>query len=535
MKLNLPKSSGALKAAALLLALILVLQVAILGYFNLFHLKDHMGFDSSWNYLKTTLIWNEKTISGTGLWIDTSNAQLDCPAFPAVLLYGLTGNVFLASGITNMIILVLLLWALWALLTRLNLSLCAKLVALNLLVCPYLTEGFYPINDLSYMGNMLVGASYYSIRALLALLILTELIRFHQEDRFRPLCVVSLLLCGLCGLSSGVFMFIVLLAPCLLYELLLSFLKSDWKQLVKKESLFLYACCAALLFGRFLARHVFGIVANDISRTWTTIERLWTNIGAVFQGFLKLTGTLPLNSEITILTPQGLYMVVPLFLTLVFILGVGFAIKKTRKDLHSENGVPLLLLTILLATVIIFSLFNVQYGMAIFEERYLIIAFLVLIILVACLVDRLKPKSPFAFFILAGLILSLAVADVHSDKLYQDNTNESWQMDEIVETAKENNAQLAYCWGQDVWTLGLALRVYDMDRVYKDVYADGAFHHWGDYLLMEHNSDYSGPTLLIVSEPQIDDIPEEIFSQYDLVQVLDNVHIFACDHNPHGL
>ena len=536
MRLSLQKLSSIQKAVVLLLALILVLQVAVLGYFNLFHMKDHMGFDSSWNYLKSTLIWNEKTISGEGLWIETSNAQLDTPTLPAALLYGITGNIFLSYGITNLILLALLLWVLWSLLTRLNLSLCATFVGLNLLVCPYLTADFAVINDLSYISNMLTGASYYSIRALLALLVFNEIICFHRENRFRPLCIVSLLLCCLCGLSSGAFMLIVLLVPCLMYELLLAFLKADWKQLIKKESLFLYACSAILVVGRWLGKHALGIITDDTTRTWTSLEKLWTNIGAVFQGFLKLIGALPAtDANVPIISPRGFPVIFFLFLALVFVLGIGLAVKKIRKDLFAEDEIPLFLLTVLLTTIVIFSLFNVQYGSSIFEERYLIIAFLALIVLVAELIDRLKPGTPFAILVMAGLILSLAVVNVKSDQTYLKNTNDSWQMEDIVETAKENNAQLAYCWGQDVWTLGLALRVYDMDRVYKDVYADGAFHHWGDYLLMEHNSDYSGPTLLIVSEPQIDDIPEEIFSQYDLVQVLDNVHIFACDHNPHGL
>ncbi len=534
MKLSLPKSP-ALKAAVLLLALILVLQVAVLGYFNLFHLKDHAGFDSSWNYLKSTLIWNEKTLSGTGLWADTSNAQLDTPTLPAALLYGITGNIWLSYGICNLILLLLILWTTWSLLTKLNLGLCAKLAALNLLVCPYLSADFSVINDLSYLGNMLAGASYYSVRALLALLVFNELLRFRREDRFRPLCIVPVLLCLLAGVSSGAFMLIVLLAPCLLYEILVAFVKADWKQLIRKESLFLYLCGAVLILGRLLGKHVLGIVIEDTTRTWTTLERLWVNIGAVFQGFLKLLGTLSAtDTNVQIVSAGGFPVLFSLFLVLLFVLGVGSAIRRIRKDLLAEDGVPFFLLTVLGSTILIFSLFNVQYGSSIFEERYLIVAFLALVIMAALLVDRLESGTPFSAFILAGLILSLAVVNVQSDRTYLKTTNDSWQMDEIVEIAEQKNTRLVYCWGNDVYTVGLTLRVYDMDRIYKDMYENGVFRHWGSYLYLENHEDYSGPTLLLVANSQAEDLPDDVLDNYDFVQTLDNITVYSSDHNPLG-
>ena len=532
--LKFEKPADPLRWVALLLAVMLALQFAALVYFNLFLQQSHMGFDSSWNYLKSTLIWNEKAIGGDGLWIDTSNAQLDTPTLPASLLYGITGNVFLSYGLTNLLILALIMAALWSLLSGLKLGLCAKLIALNLLLCPYLSNGFNVVNDLSYLGNMLAGASYYSVRALLALLVLREVIRFRRERRLSVPGVCSLLLCVLAGISSGMFMLIVLLVPCLVYEVIVTFIRADWKQLLRRESVYLYGCCAAVLLGRFLARHVLGIIAADVDRTWTTIERLWTNIGAVFQGFLKLIGALPVDNPNVRILGSGVWTVLPLFLLLVFIFGIGAAVKKLRKDPLAEDGVPLLLLTVLFMTVVIFSLFNSQYGSLIFEERYLIVAFLALIILAACLVDRLEPRKPFTWFILAGLIVSLAGVNVLSDRTYLQADNAAWQMDEIAETAQQKSAGLVYTWGEHSYTLGQSLRVYDMDRIYKTLDNEGYYHHWGDYLYLEKNSDYAGPTLLLAANDQLALLPEDVMDQYPVLRSLDSVTIYYSDTNPFG-
>ena len=43
-----------------ILIAVLVLQFAAVCYFNLTQLENHLGYDSSWDVLKASLMWKEK-------------------------------------------------------------------------------------------------------------------------------------------------------------------------------------------------------------------------------------------------------------------------------------------------------------------------------------------------------------------------------------------------------------------------------------------------------------------------------------------
>ena len=77
-------------------------------FFNYKTLENHIGFDSSWAYLKAALMWNEKSIS-SNLWADQTNAFLDSSMPLASLLFGLTGNLLFSYGFANLLVLILVL------------------------------------------------------------------------------------------------------------------------------------------------------------------------------------------------------------------------------------------------------------------------------------------------------------------------------------------------------------------------------------------------------------------------------------------
>lgn len=115
-------------------------------YFNLFLLPKHLGFDNSWGYLKAILIWREKAFV-SDIWVDQTNSFLDSSLPIASLLYGLTKNIFVAYGLSNIIVLSLIIAILFHITTKLNFRDEIVWLCLNLLICPYLLNG-YGINDL---------------------------------------------------------------------------------------------------------------------------------------------------------------------------------------------------------------------------------------------------------------------------------------------------------------------------------------------------------------------------------------------------
>ncbi len=175
----------------MLLVLLLIGQALVLLYFNFTQLRNHIGYDASWVFVKSTLMWKEKAVFSHA-WIDTTNAQVDTPAILAALFYGITGHQFFSYGLANSVILSLILIVMWRILTMLDVNLASRLIALNMVICPYLTNYATTANDLGYFNSTLSGAAFYSVRVLLALLIIHEFVYINMKDRFSVVSIFTL-------------------------------------------------------------------------------------------------------------------------------------------------------------------------------------------------------------------------------------------------------------------------------------------------------------------------------------------------------
>ncbi len=518
-----------IKWMEILFLALLVGQTIVILYFNIKLLANHMGFDSSWTYLKAALIWKEKSINSSN-WIDQTNIFLDSSMILASLLFAVTGKIFFSYGLANFILVMLILTMMWRILSMLDFGKTTKFISLNMIICPYLTNGYEIDNDLGYFSNLLSGPAFYGLRALLVLFIVHEFINIRQKNQYSYLIFLIFPLCILAGSSSGIFMLVVILLPFIVYEAEMVLIKNDLKILLSKDCIFAILSCFCVIIGKMISKYLLNINAIDTSRSWTTLEGLWKNFGAVFQGLMKLIGVLPINEEIPIMSLNGIYRIFPLIIFGVIALSIIMIIKKICKDILYMQGVLLFVFNILFVNFVLFGLFNVQYGKPIFEERYLIPAFLMIIILVAFFIGEIDKTKLYGKVIILAMFISLLGNNIVSDKIYICTTNDSWQMKEIVDTVNLENAELIYVYGDDLRTIGRALRAYDLNHVYKAIGDDNKFKHWGDYLYYENNEEYQGKTILILSHNS--DIPENILTQYKKIKELDYASIYVCDYNP---
>lgn len=515
----------------LLLIILFGVQFIINFYFNVRLLGNHMGLDSSWSYLKATLIWNEKALN-SDIWVDQTSAFLDSSMTLASLLYGITGNLLVSYGIANEIVLVCVLLCIYSILNKLGINLEGRFFALNLVICPYLTNGFDVGNDLGYFNDLISGPAFYSLRALIVLMIVREFLVIRKNGKIDVLGYVSLFLCALAGMSSGIFIIVMILLPYILYEIECMFIKNDYKVLIKVEAIYSYLGVALVFCGKIFAKHVLNISAIDTTRTWTPLSKLWTNIGAPFLGFMKLLGVLPVDdTSVSVLSKEGIYRLFPLFIFFVALLSIGYAIKKLSKEISIENGFIHFCLNLVFLNFLIFGLFNAHYGSALFEERYLICTYMIVVILMAYYFQNLDRTLIFTQIVSIVLLVSLIGNNFISNKKYVETTNDSWQMADIGAIVNSEDAELVYFWGDEVSVLGRAMRVYDLNHVYKEIASSGGYYHWGDYKYYEDNGDYTGSTILIIPKDS-EIVPDNILNQYSLIQELDWVLIYKCDYNP---
>ena len=518
------------KTLEILLGVVFLVQFLILAYFNVKLLGNHMADDSSWSYLKAALMWKEKSFN-SNVWVDQTSLFLDSSMLVASLLYGITGKLLASYGIANMITLICILWCMNDILRRMNIDLKARLFAFNLLICPYLTNGFIILNDLGYFNDLLSGPAFYNLRVLIVLLTIREFCILHRGGKISWQGVVNLFLCVLAGMSSGIFIIVVILFPYILFQVEDMFLKNDWKVLAKLEAIYGYVGVVCIFLGKLFAKHVLHISAIDTSRTWTPISKIWTNMGATIQGFMILLGVLPVeDAGVGVLSAEGLCRVFSLLIFIIVIFSIAFAVRKIIKDITTEHGIIHFLINVVGLNFLTFGLFNVQYGSAIFEERYLISTYAVMILLVAYYIYNLNTKLVYTQCVCAGLLLAIVGDNIVSDSAYVLTTNDSWQLNEIYAVVNEEDADLIYFWGDNIRIYGRAMRTYDMNHVYKEIYNSGEYAHWGDYLYYEDNGEYTGSTLLVVPNDAAV-VPENIMSQYTFIRRLDNVSIYKCEYN----
>ena len=538
----------------ILLALFLV-QFAVICFFNLTQLKNHMGVDASWNILKAALVWKEKTLLSP-MWVDTTSFSLDNSLMIAAPLYGLSGNLTLSFGIANILTLLLIFICIWRILQRLRVRFSARMIALNLVVCPYLVSGFAMendlgfirkvlstssiiVNDLGYFSTVLGGAAFYSWRVLIVLLVVLVFIKIKQDHRMGISGVVTLLLCVWSAISSGIYLIVMIFAPYLIYEIEVAMILDDKKQLIRGETVFAVSGSLLTLAGACYTHFVRHFDTISVSRTWTAFQNLGKNIEAAFLGFIKVIQALPAKGhEEGILTKAGFFRAFPILILLAFIVSISyFAVRIFRKNhLLEEKGIYLFLLNIVLLNFVFMGMFNVSYGALVFEERYLISTFFIAVLLVGLFFEHMSEKS-FACTVLTMLmILSIAGTDYQSDRQYMRVNNEGWQLDQIQELAEANNAGMVCFWGDELESVGKIMRAYDPERLYKIIRsAGGRFFcydmHYDDYLYGERKGEYEGPTMF-VSEKGKNQIWEEIISRCVLVRELDEVTIYMCPDNP---
>lgn len=523
-----------------LLALLIV-QFLVLVYFNLKLNAQHVDYDSSWVYLKAALVWKEKTFISSN-WSDTTNPFFDLSLPLASLLYGITGRLFFSYGISTLTVLLGIIASVFFILKRFNVNKIGILTVLNLILCPFLTNGFDPVIELGFFNCVLVGPSHYGLRTLIVLLIILEYLNIQQRKKIDFVFFLSIALCFVSGMSSGVYLIAMIILPILAFLFECMFIKNEFKVFVKKESIYTYICLVFVILGKLFASRILNIQIRDSGNKWTSVVDFWTNIGAPIQGLFKLLEIFPVaETDVSVLSARGIAVVFPLFILFVIFLAFIFASVSIYQKIKEKTGtVPevLFLINDVFVHFVMFGFMNVQYGLAVFEERYLIPAFFVLVILVGIFIRNIKMDLLVSRFILIGLFISIFAINIISDINYAGYSNNYDYMMHIKDIAQRENVGLVYFYGEDSADNMLDvlmcrnLRAIDVDRVYKYASTKGYFKHWGDYLYYEDNSGYEGDILLIVYSDKKEIIKDYIFEQLELIEEDDVFAIYKGKKNP---
>lgn len=381
------------------LAVILTVQVGLIFFSNLLLMDQYVDCDSGKLLRQTAEMWENKTYLIPD-WTYTTSMGLDGTSFFAVPLYGLTGNVFLASAISNLIFLGILLAVIFYLFR--DKDIVYPIFCANIICLPY------GVGMLDYYNMLFFAIAYYIVRVTIPLLAVALLLAMEKENaerrKTRTTVVFVFLYFGflmLTSISCNVYAAACGLFPAFAIYLCYKFFR--WEKVPVSALLLIGCSVVCVLLGSAVNLVQMGDSRAE-SMSFCSIYQMLANVSYAFFGMFELMGgtTGPTYDSIAIFSLKGVLILTKICMTLLFLIcGAAALVKCIRKrgDLRL-----IMLLAIFGWNYFVLNISNVRAGSPTSEYRYHLMGMLPLMCVTGTiLLDSLKKFSRQQQRVLCGM------------------------------------------------------------------------------------------------------------------------------------
>lgn len=554
------KSKGTLLLGAVLLA-----QSIFLIWANLTQLRYHIGYDASSDYLRAWEMYRQgRWIPAE--WIDTTTLHLDAPVPLAALFLHLTKDVFVAFGLANIVCVAAFCVAMVLLLRQMQVPLNGRLLALDLLLCPYLVT-LNNVNDLGYASCMLVAMAPYVLRLALAALFYSELLRRDRTPVKLPRDAVLTVLLGagffVTGLSSGYYMGATLVLPALVYYLYRALQQGDLHALKQRGFALSVGLLLLLVVGVQAAARVLQWQDRSTALDLVTVTGLSENLNRVLAGWMLVFNALPIGPGVVATSSLGIrYLLALPIAAAVLCAGLCAAVRVVRHVFaeHPQempDGFCLVGIAFAINGAILVLLQTV-YGAFVYEERYLITLVVLGVAALVWLLYHNHWRKTVQTTVLLLLFVCVVLRTLCGDITYTKTVIDTAFLDQISATVAELPSPVVY-YKSERYAIELRnMRCWDLDHVYKDIADldgntvvnaayrsdppaegisdDEEFRRWGDTTRFDTAAEWDGPVVLIAEPTQVERLPEALRQELALYSHLaDDLAVYTAEHNVLGL
>lgn len=384
----------------ILLGAILLVQIFLVAFCNLALSERNIDCDSAKIYVHAIEMWRNRKIVIPD-WSHLTTLELDCSLLFAVPLYGLTGNIYLSFGISNLIILFLFVWTIFELFpSKVEYALlCANLVCIP-----------YGIGQLDYFNMMFFNYSPYAFKVLLPLMLIVLLINTEgskKVDKKAFLFIsVYFILLFITSFSSGIYAFVSGIFPVFVGYLAY---KMYYRQKISVKAV---TYCVGTLFSTvigFFMNLVYDINAKGNSMELCSINNgeLKDNISSCVLGMFELFRGVAYDN-VKILSFAGIDILARMFFVLLMLICGALMLYRILK--HKAAMLPAMLLCIFIWNTFILCVSKTQYGLPTFEYRYHLVGMIPLLFIAAIIMlDSFKSSNYIftGFLVLALLFLAV--------------------------------------------------------------------------------------------------------------------------------
>ena len=212
-----------------------VLQFLFIVYLNIFRCKSWVDHDASMLYSHTIHMWEQGKFV-LPFYSEETFLHIDTSCLLAMPLYGLTKDIFLSYGISNIIFAVLTIWVIYDITLKMNVEKAYRYAAILLYLIPY------RMGMLQYTSMMFYECSFYNICVLVPLMAI-DLYLYTEEDlrsiKYRIMMALYLFLTLITAFSRGTYTMLVALLPIILCYVLEVILADDGIRHIRRSKVIL--------------------------------------------------------------------------------------------------------------------------------------------------------------------------------------------------------------------------------------------------------------------------------------------------------
>ncbi len=355
-----------------LLGVLFVLQSVLTAYCNLFLTRANLDTDNAKLFTHIIEMWKSQRLAIPN-WSYTTTLEWDCTTVFALPLYGLTGNIYLSCGLSNILLFGLFMGAVFYLFR--GKRVLYPLLCANILAVPY------HLGMLEYYNMMFFCGSQYVVKVILPLLLVGIFLAMERKQTRGEMgrTVFFLAVYGvfltISGMSSGIYV-----AVCGLLPVFLGYF--GWKlfrgERVPVMNWVIAGVSLALsLWGRHVNEALFGVMRGE-GMTLTNAYTFFDTIGKCFTGMFELFGGISEDgADVVAFSLQGAAALEKICLVLLLFVCGGIALKRCLKKQGDLRTV--MLLALFFWNLLILSVTVTRAGSIVFEQRYHLIGMLPLV------------------------------------------------------------------------------------------------------------------------------------------------------------
>ncbi|MCR5516282.1 MAG: hypothetical protein K6F41_07480 [Lachnospira sp.] len=529
------------KRIEIILFLLLVIQMLSIAIFNIFRLPYVAGFDSSAAMAQAMEIWKEHTIFLKD-WSYQATLGLDSVLMLASLFYGLIGNIFIAYGLADCVIIFLYFYIIYGILKEINISKSVRLFIMIVMFTPYSLE------PLGYMPMLFTNASYYSVKVLIPFMLIFVLIKLYKKKEIGEYIVILSLLVIMMfftAFSCGIYVMICGIFPILAYELYAVVTSGKLSNIVTKRLIVYGLIIVAFVLG-YISTVIYGQFDFTNGMKLCSVYNFTDNFSNFFVGWLQLFGAL-YGRELNVTSPEGIYCLVHCAVVIILLALILRYLKKYRplKKIYEAKHESLRMHVvgicefIIIINALILLLTYTKYGSDTFEFRYLLFSTIAAFIIFGAALDdyleglkqgkrELLFKTSWGILILVWTLANFGMYPYYQGEDYYENARQiSEALEDIEELDAVNDVDLWYFIGDgDICEIARVMRLYEKEVDIVDALDLYTVRGWGTKASFDSAIDAESSHLLVVSDSDETNIESLVNNGYIYLETVGDYQIY---------